>query len=87
MGDYSGNKVIAKYNSFKVGNAASKYTLHVAVYSGIGDSFFGHNGMKFTTKDSDNDRYKTNCAVVCKGAWWYVGCFASNLNGLYSKTQ
>ena len=88
LGDYSANKVFAKYNSFKVGNAASKYTLHVTGYSGnAGDSLSHHNGMKFTTKDSDNDHYKSNCAVAFKGAWWYVGCFRSNLNGLYSKTQ
>ena len=39
--------------------------------------------MAFSTKDSDNDGYKGNCAVLYKDGWWYNACHAANLNGFY----
>ena len=88
LGDFAGKKVYAKYNNFKVGNSATKYTLHVSGYTGNAkDSFSPHNGMKFSTKDSDNDKWKNNCAASYKGGWWYNACYTSNLNGYYSKTK
>ena len=50
-----------------------------------GEALNDHNGMKFTTKDRDNDISNDNCAVQWKGGWWYEGCYDSNLNGLYLK--
>ena len=56
MTSYSRGSRYAKY-TFKVGDAASKYTLQATSYSGnVGNSLGYHNGMKFSTKDSDNDR-------------------------------
>ena len=91
MTSYTKGSKYAKYSNFKVGNSASKYTLHVSGYSGnAGDSLKYQNGIKFTTKDNKNDQYgKNNCAVVFKGAWWYKykGCFTSNLNGQYAGSR
>ena len=84
MEDFDSNVAYAKYDSFNVGDAASRYTLGVAGYSGTaGDSLVYHNGMTFSTKDEDNDAWGDNCAVTYKGAWWYNSCHLSNLNGLY----
>jgi hypothetical protein len=41
--------------------------------------------MAFTTKDSDNDAYNSNCAREFAGAWWYRSCHNANLNGVYYK--
>ena len=53
-------------------------------YTGTaGDAMKEHNGQPFSTFDQDNDDRYTDCAVIYKGVWWYVGCHDSNLNGQY----
>ena len=50
----------------------------------IGDSLLNQFGQQFSTFDQDNDILPgLNCAERYNGAWWYRGCFASNLNGFY----
>ena len=50
----------------------------------IGDSLDLQNGQQFSTKDRDNDKWSgNNCAVHHHGAWWYIWCQHSNLNGKY----
>ena len=44
-----------------------------------------HNGMMFTTKDSDNDKWSNNCAASYGNGWWFKSCNYSNLNGVYYK--
>ena len=49
-----------------------------------GDSLRWHNGMKFSTKDVENDiDGARNCAQMFHGAWWFNSCFYSHLNGEY----
>ena len=82
--DWNGNRVYAKYGKFNIGDEKAQYRLEVGSYSGTaGDSLAYHNNMAFTTKDRDNDRYSSNCAVRYTGAWWYKSCHYSNLNGKY----
>ncbi|XP_028411181.1 microfibril-associated glycoprotein 4-like [Dendronephthya gigantea] len=84
MEDTSGNTRYAHYDLFKVSSESEKYKLNVGGYNGTaGDSLKKHDGMAFSTKDSDNDIGRANCAVSFKGAWWYRACHDSNLNGLY----
>ncbi|KAL9985584.1 hypothetical protein ACROYT_G008006 [Oculina patagonica] len=83
--DTAGKTAFAKYDMFAVTSERTKYKLSLGSYSGTaGDSLSRHRGAPFSTKDQDNDTWKSvNCAVDRKGAWWYVNCNDSNLNGLY----
>ncbi|XP_019853308.1 PREDICTED: fibrinogen C domain-containing protein 1-like isoform X2 [Amphimedon queenslandica] len=87
--DFEGNTSFASYSTFSVSDGSTEYILTVGGYSGTaGDSLIiQHNGMKFTTRDNDNDfRPNRNCAYYRKGAWWYKKCASSNLNGHYFNT-
>ncbi|KAF0299289.1 Fibrinogen C domain-containing protein 1 [Amphibalanus amphitrite] len=84
--DYPGSNATARYGAFAIGAETEGYALKVLDnYSGdAGDSLKYHAGMKFSTKDVDNDLWKEDsCALNHKGGWWYKGCDSSNLNGLY----
>ena len=86
--DFSGRRVHADYRKFQISDESSKYSLTCTSYSGnAGDALSYHNGMAFSTKDNDNDKYYLNCATLHKGAWWYLGCYYSNLNGPYLKNE
>ena len=95
LADFAGHSKFACYDHFHVGTSSTNYRLTIGGYQnwGIGtagDSMTrGHslNGMSFTTRDRDNDRYSGNCAVRDQGAWWYNVCTYSNLNGLYLNDQ
>ncbi|XP_062521345.1 fibrinogen C domain-containing protein 1-like [Corticium candelabrum] len=87
MKDFENEERYALYSTFAVGKEAAGYKLTVGQYSGnAGDSFASyHNGMKFSTKDQDNDSTSSNCAATWFGGWWYNNCHHSNLNGKYLK--
>nr|KAG5690153.1 hypothetical protein BaRGS_013610 [Batillaria attramentaria] len=77
--DFDNNTVYAEYRFFAIDGPDFFYRLHVD-----GDSLTYHNNHPFTTRDSDLDSSSSlNCAVHWHGAWWYVSCGHSNLNGPY----
>ena len=88
MVDHDGATFRANYDLFKVDSSATDYQLDLGNYltasSDAGDSLSIHDNQKFTTLDRDNDQNTSyNCAIRYHGAWWYKGCYESNLNGRY----
>ncbi|KAG5881497.1 hypothetical protein JTB14_001641 [Gonioctena quinquepunctata] len=81
--DKDQKKAYAHYKTFKIGSEPNGYQLSVVTgYSGdLGDSMTYHLGMKFSTKDYDQDGSEVHCAEKYMGAWWYNSCFGSSLNG------
>ncbi|XP_062520853.1 fibrinogen C domain-containing protein 1-like [Corticium candelabrum] len=83
---FDDEKAYALYEDFSVGDEASMYVLYFGSYSGTaGDSLRSHilKSMKFTTKDSDNDKSESNCSTLYPGGWWHNTCYHANLNGLH----
>ena len=85
MKSFESESAYAHYSSFSVGDASSGYTMTVSGYSGnAGDAMTGHNNMKFSTFDRDQDLDQTNCALHFQnGGWWFSSCFHTNPNGPY----
>ena len=88
----NGTKSYLSYKSFSVGPANSQYQLSISGFTGITtDPFTRLNGMKFTTKDRDNDKYNGNCAVKGDGSdgggWWYRYCALIHINHQYKHHQ
>ena len=88
--DFDQKKYIAVYDHFKVGPEEDDYMLTVGGFnedlSSLGDSMASVNGMKFTTKDRDNDEHKhTNCANLHGGGWWYKACTWAHLTGMHTR--
>ena len=89
----NGTKTYLHYKRFAVGSASDKYPLQISQSTGIYpiDPFSTHplNGMKFTTKDNENDLHpNVNCAINADGGngngWWYNRCSFIYLNRKYS---
>ncbi|XP_053110496.1 fibrinogen-like protein 1 isoform X3 [Hemicordylus capensis] len=95
MSDFMDEQRYAQYENFRIADEQNSYMMNCGQYSGTaGDSFTGgfhpevkwwanHRGMKFSTKDRDNDNYEKNCAEEDKAGWWFNRCHSANLNGLY----
>ena len=86
----NGTSIFLQYEQFKVASAKDKYKLTVGGFQGTTtDPMAFHNGMYFTTKDSDNDAHGNNCALFYgptkpSGGWWYNSCWYINLNNYYN---
>ena len=93
LGDFENNTAYAQYSTFTIGDDLTKYILNVGRYNGTaGDAlttggkwpYHINNGMKFSTKDNDNDNHGSlNCAARTKGGWWFNACFQCHLNAPY----
>ena len=93
----NGTKSYLSYNNFAVGPPNSQYQLSISGYTGPNSdpfiSSYNINGMKFTTKDRDNDeRGSANCALngihgYNAGGWWYKNCAHIHLNHQYNHTE
>ena len=81
-----GTKSYLSYSSFKIGPPSSNYQLSISGYNGIAssDPITSQNGMHFTTKDMDNDKWSSNnCAIKFvgnAGGWWYSACSDIHIN-------
>jgi hypothetical protein len=62
-----------QYSYLNIGDEAQSYAISIP------DGNI--NGMKFTTKDRDNDNYPTNCSDRFKSGWWYNACYLWKLTG------
>ena len=84
----NGTNIFLQYEQFKVASAKDKYKLTVGGFQGANyDPMAYHNGMYFTTKDSDNDKWGRNCAINNDppgGGWWYRSCWYIRPNVIYN---
>ena len=89
----NGTNIFLQYEQFKVASPKDKYKLTVGGFQGTTtDPMAYHNGMYFSTKDSDNDRdSRRHCALngpaKPHGGWWYRSCWHINLNNHHKITS
>ncbi|CAF2545682.1 unnamed protein product [Rotaria sp. Silwood2] len=87
MEDFNDQSRFVDYEWFFITDEQTKYTLNLGRYmttSTGGDSLSYNRGMRFTTRDQDNDQSTSSqCAENYKSGWWHTGCTLANLNGLY----
>ena len=75
----NGTESYLHYNKFEIGSAKDRYPLNTSGFDTLGltDPFYtgNLNGMKFTSRDRDNDLWSNfNCASEGDGGWWHHAC-------------
>ncbi|XP_039264504.2 ryncolin-1-like [Styela clava] len=79
-----GRKFTTYFDQFSIGDEKENFKLSISASHQKASRDFAnmHNGMKFTARDSDNDRWENrNCADTYGGGWWFNRCTEYNLNG------
>ena len=63
------------HSNIRVEDEDQGYRLHISGYSGTaGGSLNYHDGLKFSTRDRDNDKWSSNnCSQRSRGGWWFRG--------------
>ncbi|ESN99594.1 hypothetical protein HELRODRAFT_84296, partial [Helobdella robusta] len=86
----SGKGLYDEYSKVTIYPESSKYRIVLGAFTSgttnvMNDpaSYYIHNGMNFSTPDSDNDKSSSNCASTFSSGWWFNDCHAINLNGLF----
>ena len=49
----------------------------------VADNLAINNGMQFSTKERDNDKWGKNCAKTFTGGWWYKRCHWAHPTGTW----
>merc|ERR1711893_562412 len=70
----------------KVGNSLAGSDFGDQGYGQADKRKTNHIGMKFSTKDRDNDKARASCASQDRSGWWFNNCSAANLNGIFWNT-
>ena len=84
----NGTKSYLHYNKFAIGPAEDQYPLNISGFDSIGltDPFYSHpkNGLKFSSRDRDNDLHRTTNCGLRNGGWWHRACNHIEFNDDYS---
>lgn len=83
--DFDGVKGYATYGTFRVASEADQFKATIGGYSGnVGDSMKFCDGMKFSTKDRDNDILgNVHCSREGHSGWWHKDCKAVQISLSY----
>ena len=88
--------LFVEYATFSLDSATGKYAMHTTGYSGTLPNLMNgpksnwlHNGMKFTTRDNDNDMWPGgSCSTGnTNEGWWFNFCQFFCLTGSYNTNQ